>query len=498
MNKLKVVGIAYLLIGLIFIPFAIQYQVMGAYTGLSPVIMPGTQVKPYTYCIWKQGSTYYATNSLTGAIDYSGTNAGQVINSGIQATGDIGGGTVFLKGDNTFNIGSTTIVMNRTRVNLIGEGMSSLITTSNNVPLITITRPVDNPNVQIIRDLALVGPGYTNTNAHAFNISRSFYNIIENIYVSDVRDVFHCIETEYLTVRNVHAEPLSEWGFTGECWRGIYLDNGTNPADDGGMVFFEECFFYRPRCTGVLIQTLEIGRFHRVIVAEPGYGDVAGSDGIGFKIVKPNSYTTFDACESDTTHGDAWHINAASLHFAYLTISNCFGFTKPESTGRAIFINSTWGVRITGGEFRSDQNHVIEIVDSYFVEIGNCELRAHNRLTDPGTYFDGILLDNAENCRLHDFHLQTAHTATGKTGILATNTCYGTQIVNANLYGTGGNWPTLINVPEVYVEALDGFSYQTSIPTEIVGDGTKVAVYSGGNNYLYIRINGAWVSVALT
>jgi len=339
-------------------------------------------------------------------------------------------------------------------------------------------------------------------------MDRTFYNIIDNIYVSDVRDVFNCVETEYLQVRNVKCEPLTEWGTTGECWRGIYLDKGVVGGDDGGMVNFEECFFYRPRCAGVVINELEIGRFHRVIVAEPGYGEVAGWTGIGFEIIKPNSYTTFDACESDTTHGDAWHLDAAATHMCYLNISDCFGFCKPESTGRAIYIKNMWGAKINGGEFRSDQNHVVEIDDCNYVELGNCELRAHNRAIDPGTYFDGIQLNDAEFCRLHDFHLQTAYTATGKTGIVAdaADTCVGTQIVNASLYGTGGSWPTLINVPHVYVEALQGFSYQEEAggawvgPTQTAGAGTKVVMRNTnlGQSRVYYVTAAGWQYAALT
>lgn len=77
---LKIVGIIYLMIGLALI-LPLSLTAKGAYTGTNPVFMTGTQVKAYSFSIWKQGSTYYATNGLTGAVDYSGTNATAIFES---------------------------------------------------------------------------------------------------------------------------------------------------------------------------------------------------------------------------------------------------------------------------------------------------------------------------------------------------------------------------------------------------------------------------------
>lgn len=57
---------------------------VGAYTATSPVFMPLTQVKGYSYGIVKEGSTYYAVNGLTGNVDYSGTNASQITQNAVD------------------------------------------------------------------------------------------------------------------------------------------------------------------------------------------------------------------------------------------------------------------------------------------------------------------------------------------------------------------------------------------------------------------------------
>ena len=46
----------------------------------------GGQTETASYVIWKDGSTYYAKNGITGAIDYSGTDASTVIQNAFDAT----------------------------------------------------------------------------------------------------------------------------------------------------------------------------------------------------------------------------------------------------------------------------------------------------------------------------------------------------------------------------------------------------------------------------
>jgi len=68
-----------------------------------------------SYIIWKEGSTYYATNGTTGLIDYSGADATTVIQSAIDNTSM--GSDIFIKSGD-YTISSLTIQDCR----LIGEG----------------------------------------------------------------------------------------------------------------------------------------------------------------------------------------------------------------------------------------------------------------------------------------------------------------------------------------------------------------------------------------
>lgn len=76
-------------------------------------------VSEATYLIWKDDLEIYASNGLTGKIDYSGTDATAVINSAIDAAFSNGGGLVFVKSGN-YSLESSIVL--KSYVTLEGEG----------------------------------------------------------------------------------------------------------------------------------------------------------------------------------------------------------------------------------------------------------------------------------------------------------------------------------------------------------------------------------------
>jgi len=84
----------------------------------SAKIQNGTLKAESSFLIWRDGSTYYAKNGSTGAIQYFGTNATTVINNAISSLPT--GGLVFLR-DATYNIDDTINVVEKLNINIIGE-----------------------------------------------------------------------------------------------------------------------------------------------------------------------------------------------------------------------------------------------------------------------------------------------------------------------------------------------------------------------------------------
>jgi len=77
----------------------------------------------YSYLIWKEGNTYYARNGITGAIDYSGTNAAQIIQNTIDAL--TSGGMIFITSASyaIYN----TITVPYQGITLAGEGRTTVL-----------------------------------------------------------------------------------------------------------------------------------------------------------------------------------------------------------------------------------------------------------------------------------------------------------------------------------------------------------------------------------
>lgn len=77
----------------------VTFQVGVYYARSQAVSNPGTTYGPgdvdtYSYTIFKEGSTYYAKNGTTRAIDYSGTNSSYIINTALSLSST---NSVFLK-----------------------------------------------------------------------------------------------------------------------------------------------------------------------------------------------------------------------------------------------------------------------------------------------------------------------------------------------------------------------------------------------------------------
>jgi len=139
---------------------------------VSPGIYPGAP----TYTIWKEGSNYFAKDA-NGQIDYSGTNASDVIQDSIDATSR---GNIYLYGPITL----TTQVKPKDDVGLIGDTYGTVITLATDICGINIT------NVQnvLIRDLLIdvTVSSYSESVIFIGGNSRSI--TLENLYVKGKND----------------------------------------------------------------------------------------------------------------------------------------------------------------------------------------------------------------------------------------------------------------------------------------------------------------------
>jgi len=127
-NKATVVSLAILIITL---P-TIIYWAYNAGLAQSANVVFEHPIGTASYIVWEDSGTYYAKDDNDGSIDYSGTNASQVINNCYGSTA-----TVFLKNAN-YSL-DTSIVITYDGSSLIGESYGGVVlSTASNINLIYV------------------------------------------------------------------------------------------------------------------------------------------------------------------------------------------------------------------------------------------------------------------------------------------------------------------------------------------------------------------------
>ena len=116
-------------LSLIVLTSFITYVVSNPDLSYTTVIQEGSMATEASYIIFQDGTTYYARNGFTGAIDYSGTDCFTVVNSSLYALADAtldwrGGKLFFKKGHYPFGANTLTLNAYCWGIYLEGEGMS--------------------------------------------------------------------------------------------------------------------------------------------------------------------------------------------------------------------------------------------------------------------------------------------------------------------------------------------------------------------------------------
>ena len=454
-----------------------------------------------SYTIFREGSNYFAKDA-NGQIDYSGTNASQVINNAIQPNTQ-----VYLV--NGVYETDSSILLDEANATLISDEWA-VIQCSANVPVINVTRPSGEINYNIIRGLKLLGKANTETNAHGIWTYNDFGLVVEDVYISNCRVGIYLLDSQWSKFHNIRMEAITEWG-TSAVWRGIYMDAVQAPPNYGSLTYFSDVKIYEPTDVGVMIVQAEI--------VDMSYVIVAGPSSVGFWIQYINSYAKFRGCESDTTGNYAWYVFNNPSRWLQMDLIGCFGRLDPSITSKAaLFIHNSSGIKVIGGEWRAGNSPVVHLKDSSHIRLDDMEIRAHDLGADPTpNYNNGIWLQDADYIQISNVHIMTVWaTSSTYAGIKEDYTeadCSGLQIANVIIgyEGTLGfgmtidsNMSMVSNSYPVNYQttalAWGSFDPDTNL-NGVFGDGTEIVVYtsdSGGSSRLYIKTNAQWDYLALT
>jgi len=97
-------------------------------TSITTTIENGSMVSTASYIVFREGSTYYARDGLTGAIDYSSSNASYIFLTLIHLMGTIGG-TIAVKPEHYIFTSQLYIDVNYKNWKIVGEGVSDYYNT---------------------------------------------------------------------------------------------------------------------------------------------------------------------------------------------------------------------------------------------------------------------------------------------------------------------------------------------------------------------------------
>lgn len=116
-RNIIVVAVLSMLLATSLTVIASHYVYSQAFSNPGTTYGPG-DIDDYSYNFYKEGSTYYAKNGTTRAIDFSGSNISDIVQSAADALGNDGGTFVFGEGDFVFDV-TPEIPCN---IDLIGSG----------------------------------------------------------------------------------------------------------------------------------------------------------------------------------------------------------------------------------------------------------------------------------------------------------------------------------------------------------------------------------------
>jgi len=298
--------------------------------GFPTVIEPGSMVSGASYVVFKDGTTYYAKNGTTGAIDYSDSNARvllQEVSDFLGATNSAG--TVYLKIGN-YDIDQT---LNwNAKVSLIGESfigcenrvpkMRATVTMTTDTPLINISGGSESYYAGTFENIYFQNPYYATNNIDGIKLYAAGLDMITKFKVE--RCAFNWLQT------SIHLQGFVYGGIWRDCeiWAtGAGGANYTTPdvlLDNRGISpeYPKENLFDRlyvdgnsDRTAAISIEQGDYNRFDNLLIDSPtGHFTEA--------VIKINN-------GSSNIFRDVYMMDLAAIAgfkgSIYLTSANCFG-----------------------------------------------------------------------------------------------------------------------------------------------------------------------------
>lgn len=212
-----------------------------------PPIHPLEKVEPVSYIIFKRDNLIYAKNGRTGEIEFQDEDAATVIQQAINALPD-GGGKIFIK-SGEYNL-STTVTISKTRVDIIGEGKSTVLKINGDYAGIKFYFESTTISMCSVREIKIEGPGTSYVNAHGIVVEKADRIKIINVRITGCRigilfrrcrgadlilcGIKHCYYGVFAEETEAHAHAISAY----RCWCDTIEQDGWNLKCCDGVFLF--------------------------------------------------------------------------------------------------------------------------------------------------------------------------------------------------------------------------------------------------------------------
>jgi len=380
------------------------------------------------YTVFRIGSTYYAKSSF-GVIDYSGTNASQIINNAIQAL-STSKGEIFISAG-TYSLDISISAENG--VDIRGEGINStVLQATGDFPAIWI----NGKSRFSISNLKIIGGGKGNTDAYGIKMNNSQRMMLHDLFITQTYAGIYI-----KSVIKIHAYSIRIAGTgTEQNYYGIQSDWGDTYANDG---FFNQISIYDTESWGVLLKGARGMHFNELVCQNTQGGGIQIGEESAGQFSRGNFFTN---CVVDCSSGAARttkfavHLKQGSADYHQFTVfSACwFGGWK-----HGIYTNNMEKLTVTGCTFRDFEEECFVITStSGNFSISDSSFKDWDR-SGTGT-FSGISLTNSYHVvmssLLFDDSGISTNGAINETGTSDYNTFFGIDAYyGGNIYTVGAN-----------------------------------------------------------
>jgi len=335
-------------------------------------------VEETSYIVFTDGSRYYAKNGNTGMIEYSDTNAANVIQYVVNRVAERGGGKVFIRAGE-YLINSTINL--RSGVTIEGEGRNTRLIATGDFPVFRGVGTDTNRLLHVVdRDMEIVCGGKTNPNAHGIQLEFANEIRLYNLWLTRCR--------EAIWVKDVYNNHYAHI-FMLDNYIGFHaaFPSGASPINSFTMV---DVVINNTDSFGAVLEGISGCKVFGLEVLRAGRATV--SDGI---LIKGGEWNEFVACLSDLNTGNGWYLTKNVAPWDRLRGIRLISPWAGSNGFSGIVLDEVMQVTIVGGDIRSNKFAGIVVKDSSNIIINGVKVVDNSKVGDGQA--SGILVRGTSN-----------------------------------------------------------------------------------------------------